>query len=254
MLIIGLDEAGRGPLLGPLTLGAAVIPESDINLLTEQGVKDSKKLSSKKRNQILQSLKNHEEVQGWLLCTSSIEPEEIDYGMQHGTLNEIEIIGFAELISDIKKRLSRNKGFENTRVEIQIDAADVKEDRFGRDIAARLRDWPWKNWTIISKHKADEKYPAVAAASIIAKVTRDLKIEKLSLETGIDLGSGYPSDKKTREVLHLLLMGEEPHECLRWGWKSIQNAWLKQKNSIIPLRKKPDNWGLFTGQSTLSDF
>ena len=254
MLIIGLDEAGRGPMLGPLTLGAAVIPESDIELLIELGVKDSKKLSAKKREHVLNSLKQYESERGWLLCTSSIEPEEIDYGMIHGTLNQIEINGFADLLIDIKNRLSRNKLLDNTTIVVQVDAADVKEERFGRDIASRLPGWPWNNWLIISKHKADEKFPAVGAASIIAKITRDLSIKKLCFETGIDLGSGYPSDNKTKKILEFLVNGEKPHHCLRWGWKSVKNAWSKYHDTPIPLREKPDDWDKFTGQATLSDY
>ena len=254
MLIIGLDEAGRGPLLGPLTLGAAVVPEVDLQNLINIGVKDSKKLSEKKRNEILKSLEEYEEKYGWLLCTSSIEPEEIDYGMQNGTLNEVEINGFADLITDIKNRLSRKDIADDATVQIQVDAADVKEERFGRDITARLVGGPWKGWSIISKHKADEKFPAVAAASIIAKVTRDMRIKKLCLEVGIDLGSGYPSDSKTKEALDLLVMDQKPHVCLRWGWKSVQNAWNKHHDNPIPKRKKPDNWELFSGQTSLYEY
>ncbi len=254
MLIIGLDEAGRGPLLGPLTLGAAVIPKTDIEVLIDEGVKDSKKLSEKRRLEILTSLEHHEKEHGWLLCTSSIEPEEIDYGMQNGSLNQVEINGFADLIIDIKNRLSRRKQLEGTIVQIQVDAADVKEDRFGRDIVARLPGWPWEGWSIISKHKADEKYPAVGAASIIAKVTRDLKIKKLCMETGLELGSGYPSDSKTRNILHILVKGDEPHYCLRWGWKSVKDAWSTYHKTPVPLRKKPKDWELFSGQTSLSEF
>ena len=76
-----------------------------------------------------------------------------------------------------------------------------------------------------AEHKADENHPEVSAASIIAKVTRDRLIAEISNELGLDIGSGYPSDPKTKAAVIELVKGETPHDCLRWSWKTVENAW-----------------------------
>jgi len=82
-----------------------------------------------------------------------------------------------------------------------VDAADVNEERFGKDIVSNLSYKP----RMISKHKADEQYPIVGAASILAKVTRDEHIRKIAQELeprlNLPLGSGYPADPVTKQFL-----------------------------------------------------
>ena len=75
---------------------------------------------------------------------------------------------------------------------------------------------------IISEHYADETYPLVSAASIMAKVRRDSEIQKLKDIYG-DFGSGYPSDPRTRDFLRRLLSGgEEVPPIVRRTWKTLQ--------------------------------
>jgi ribonuclease HII len=95
----------------------------------------------------------------------------------------------------------------------------------------------------------------VGAASIVAKVERDRAVDELREETGLDLGSGYPSDPKTLQVLPELLAGETPHDCLRWRWKTISNAWQELKGAEVPVRttvQGEDMAGF--GQSNLSEY
>ena len=76
-----------------------------------------------------------------------------------------------------------------------------------------------------AEHKADENHPEVSAKlSIIAKVTRDNCVKQLSQELNMDLGSGYPSDPKTKAAVKILSIGEYPHDCLRWSWKTVSDA------------------------------
>ncbi len=156
--------------------------ESDLIYLTEIGVKDSKKLSAKIRKDLSKLIKK--KCQSYKIVI--VSPQEIDLRENKRiTLNRLEELKMAEIINELKP--------EN----IFIDAADVNEERFGKSINMLL---DYKPRRLISKHKADDIYPIVSAASIIAKDKRDSLIEDLKQKYG-DFGSGYPSDKKTTNFL-----------------------------------------------------
>ena len=193
---IGVDEAGRGSVIGPLVVCAfASISQTH---LKELGVKDSKDLSKKKRDELFDILS--EMPHNVVICS----PERIDNSLN---LNDLEVDLFAEALAIMPEG------------EIMLDACDVNADRFARNVSNK------SNLNCIAEHKADENHPEVSAASIIAKVTRDRAVEQLSEEMGIDLGSGYPSDPKTKSAVKELVKGERPHECLRWSWKTVSDAW-----------------------------
>ena len=193
---IGVDEAGRGPVIGPLVVCAfASASESE---LEELGVKDSKLLSHKKRNEIFKHL--IEMPHHVIICP----PERID---NSANLNHLEVELFAEALA----------GMPNG--EIMLDACDVDAARFARNVSALA------NRTCKAEHKADENFLAVGAASIIAKVTRDNIVKEISEQVGFNVGSGYPSDLKTIDAVKELVKGETPHTCLRWSWKTVENAW-----------------------------
>ena len=146
------------------------------------GVKDSKKLSSKKRKDLAKIIK--------ATCIKYkvlvVSVEEIDQRETNRiTMNRLEELKMAEIINELKPDC------------IFIDAADVNEDRFGKSIEQLLEFIPKK---LISKHKADDIYPIVSAASILAKVKRDTIIEELKQKFG-EIGSGYPSDPITIKFL-----------------------------------------------------
>lgn len=209
----GVDEAGRGPVIGPMVV-AGVCASRDA--LIRLGVKDSKKLSPKRREKLAKEIR---EVASQIVVLV-VEPEEIDALRREMSLNEIEVELFARIISKMKDRV------------IYVDAADVDEERFAREIVARVE----KDVEIISKHRADSLFPEVSAASIIAKVERDRRIEELKKEIG-DFGSGYPADERTKEYLkeYFKKHGDLPPHVRR-SWKSARRF----------LNKK--------GQSNLGDF
>ena len=185
---IGVDEAGRGPVIGPLVVCAfASISQSS---LRELGVKDSKDLSPKKREELFEILS--EMPHRVVVCS----PERID---NSDNLNHLEVELFAEALAAMPDG------------QIMLDACDVDAQRFARNVSALSKR------ECMAEHKADENHPEVSAASIIAKVTRDRIIRELSEEIGIDLGSGYPSDPKTKKAVIELVKGERPHDCLRWS-------------------------------------
>jgi len=156
--------------------------ESRLPYLTDIGVKDSKKLTAKRRSILAKLIKES--------CNSFkviiVLPEEIDQREEKRiTLNKLEELKMAEIIRELKPD------------SIYIDAVDVNEERFTQTILNLLNYSPKE---IISKHKADDLFPIVSAASIIAKDKRDTLIEELKERYG-DFGSGYPSDLKTTDFL-----------------------------------------------------
>ncbi|ADD08765.1 ribonuclease HII [Candidatus Aciduliprofundum boonei] len=206
----GVDEAGRGPVIGPLVVAGVCGEESKIASLR---VKDSKKLSPKRRERLAEEIKKVASK----IVVIKIEPEEIDALREKMTLNEIEVELFARVIS----QLNGDK--------VYVDAADVNEDRFAEEIKKKLG----KDVEIISEHKADSKYPMVSAASIIAKVERDRIINELKKELG-EFGSGYPADERTKRFLEKYVKEHNelpPHT--RHSWKSAKRAMKKKEQKKL---------------------
>lgn len=245
MWFVGVDEAGRGPTLGPLVVAAFAIPESDIGMLEEMGVKDSKLLSPVKRKVLFTWLQSRAKARDWQFQIHISSPAAIDNAMQLTNLNSHEVDLFAHVLNQID--------FADEGGQLQLDACDTNPVRFGNNVAGKIKDWPKKNWTVDSRHGADSYFLATAAASILAKETRDQVIEELKKNTGIDLGSGYPSDPKTKAALPLLLTDDLPHECLRWRWATVSKAWAKLGKGIVPTRPSEKDGGPRPSQRTLFD-
>jgi ribonuclease HII len=181
-LICGIDEAGRGPVIGPLVLCGVCFKESKLPFLKEIGVKDSKKLSPKKRSNLAELIKeNCHSIEIVIVSVKEIDQRE----QSKITLNQLEEFKMAEIINKLKPEI------------VYVDAVDVNEERFGNSLKNLLLH---KQIKIISKHRADDIYPIVSAASIVAKEKRDSIIDELTQKFG-DLGSGYPSDKRTIDFI-----------------------------------------------------
>jgi ribonuclease HII len=203
LLIAGVDEAGRGCVIGPLVITGYLIKEKNLPLLKELGIKDSKRLSTKKRENILPKIiKLSENYKTIKLSTNQID-KVVESNRKFHKLNRLEAKTMAFIIETLKPN------------EAYIDAADVIENRFRQHILECLSI----KTKIIAKHKADEIFPVVSAASIIAKVKRDEEILKLRKEYG-DFGSGYLSDKKTIAFLkNWIKNSSEYPKCVRKSWK-----------------------------------
>jgi ribonuclease HII len=197
MRVAGIDEAGKGPVIGPLVVCGLALKRERIEELRKLGIRDSKKLSKGKRDELFDLLLKLGECE-----VIVIHPEELDRLMERKTINEILFEAFERIIEKLKPDLA------------YIDSPDVKPERLKERLERRGVE-------IVSEHKADEKYPIVAAASIIAKVVRDKEVEKLKKAYG-DFGSGYASDEKTREFLkdYLEKNGCFP-PCVRKSWKTL---------------------------------
>lgn len=204
MLIAGIDEAGRGPCVGPLVMAVTVIDKADEEKLIELGVKDSKDLTVKERERQFPLIKKlvleHQ--------NSALEAEELDELMIRKSLNEIEAMQAAKLLNKLKKKPD----------VVYVDSPDVIMAEFGKRIE-RYLNFPVK---IISEHKADSNYPIVSAASVIAKVERDEAIKKLADEYG-EIGSGYPHDETTIKFLKKYLLQHNMFPSFaRKSWQTIK--------------------------------
>jgi ribonuclease HII len=217
MLAAGVDDAGRGSVIGPLVIAGILIKENDIDQLVELGVKDSKQLSPNRREQMAKEIKNL--VPKYHVI--KLSPAEIDTVVKTGRklhkLNRLEAQTMARVLMVLKPEIA------------YVDASDVVADRFGIHVKENL-DFSVE---IISENKADIKYPVVSAASIIAKVERDASILKLK-ETYGDFGCGYPTDSKTLEFLEELIgrHGAYP-DFVRRSWKTAKR--MKQQVSQTKL-------------------
>ena len=204
MRISGVDEAGRGSVLGPLVIAGVSMEEADLPKLVDIGVKDSKLLSPQKRETLALQIRELA-----LNCyVVFLSPVEIDHVVETGKrlhkLNRFEAQAMAKVLNVLNPDVA------------YVDASDVIAERFGEHIAENL-DFSLK---IISEHKADLKYPIVSAASILAKVERDKVISQLQTKHG-NLGCGYPSDSKTTKFMDdwIRKFGGFP-DFVRKSWKT----------------------------------
>lgn len=182
---MGVDEAGRGPVIGPMVVGAVAVPPGDIGLLRALGIRDSKKLTPRRREVLAKEIKNR-----WLHALVVVPAEEIDRLREKKGLNEIEAEFFSQAIEKIAGQVPVEK--------VYVDAADTRESFFGREISRIVN---MEKLAVVSEHRADEIYPVVSAASIIAKVERDRIVREIERDLGVSVGSGYPADPRTREFL-----------------------------------------------------
>jgi ribonuclease HII len=215
-MICGADEAGRGPVIGPLVV-AGVLVENDADLV-KIGACDSKQLSPRQRETLEKQIKAVVNKYEIIVLPAS----DIDDLRKAMTLNELEVFVFSNIIEKLRPDVC------------YVDAADVNEVRFGRDILARLSFKP----TLISEHKADETYPIVGAASILAKTARDEHVRQIARELEekihLPLGSGYPADPVTMRFLKAWLetFGDLPPHVRR-SWETAQNLLKLHKTKSL---------------------
>ena len=200
MDILGIDEAGRGSVLGPMVIAGVVIPEKMGKVLERMGVKDSKRLAPNRRTILSRKLRKMFEYE-----IVVISAREIDELRANGVnLNEIE----KNAMESIILKLNPEKAI--------VDAVDVKAERFQENLCNDT------GIEVIAEHKADDKYIEVSAASIIAKAERDDYIKEINKEyiKSGGIGSGYPSDPTTKQFLTNYTYDEMP-DFVRKSWATV---------------------------------
>lgn len=203
MIVGGVEEAGRGPVIGPMVMAIACIDEKDEFKLKALGVKDSKMLTPEQREKLYIAIKD--------LCKYEIikiPPEEIDAAVtsKETNLNWLEADKAAMMINKLRPD------------KVILDCPSTNLKAYEDYIRKKLEYKP----KIVVEHKADVNHVIVGAASILAKVARDNEIKKLKAKYGVDFGSGYPSDPVT---VDFTMKYFDKYPFFRKSW----DTWLKAK-------------------------
>jgi|SRR3989344_2156563 len=211
MLIIGVDDSGRGPVIGPMILAGVLIDEDTEEEFRKLGVKDSKALTARKREELEKEIKKR----AIAYEVTITHPSEIDGRASVGlNLNKIEAIKSAEIINKLAKKA------KSKEVNIVIDCPSTNREAWKNYLMKHIEN---KELPISCEHKADVNHIACSAASVIAKTKRDAEIAGLKKKIGKDFGSGYPSDPLTIEFLKKYFKEHQKDGIFRETWGTVAN-------------------------------
>eukprot|EP00039_Didymoeca_costata_P010050 m.134302 g.134302 ORF g.134302 m.134302 type:complete len:264 (+) comp14691_c0_seq2:123-914(+) len=215
---MGIDEAGRGPVCGPMVYGTAFAPLSGGERLKKMGFADSKTLTEEQRDGLFQVIKGAPEFMGWIV--SVLSPQDLSAGMLGRIQYNLNAISHDTAIALIKKVIAQG-----------VNLKEVYVDTVGIDTVYQAKlEKIFPQLSITVAKKADSKYPICSAASICAKVTRDLVVsawnfpETRKIDT--EFGSGYPSDPRTKEWLAKSIDHVFGFPGLvRFSWSTAKKLW-----------------------------
>ena len=212
MIIAGVEEAGRGPVIGPMVMTGVMLEEEKIKKLQSIGVKDSKLLTPQKREELFDFVcaivkKHHTIILSPTQIDNALESKEIN-------LNWLEAITSAKILN----KLRPDKAILDCPSNNIVAYANYVKNLLEHEMI------------LVCEHKADLNHTIVAAASIIAKVTRDRIINDLKQKVGSDFGSGYPSDPKTQAFLS---KNYDRYDIFRKSWSSYKRIVESKKQKGI---------------------
>ena len=220
MLILGIDDAGRGPLICPMFLAGVLLKKKDEEYLKHEGVADSKTLAHSTRVKLAGIIKDY--VLKYKVVSSS--PDHIDSSLSKGiNLNTLEAIKTAEIINNLLVGVKEE-------VTVIVDCPSVNTNAW----KATLNQYISKDHQIHlhCEHKADVNHPSVSAASILAKVAREEAVSELKKQYG-ELGSGYPSDPATVEFLKKNGLKYKDAGIFRKSWATWKALFPSAKQSTL---------------------
>lgn len=220
MLVLGIDDAGRGPIIGPMIMAGVLMNQEDESKLKSLGVKDSKQVIQNKREILAEDIKKtaisyHVEI---------ISPSEIDGREAAGlNLNKLEAVKMASIINHL------NKTKEKIKVFIDCPSTNIKKwEDYLKGYVERK-----ENLNFFVEHKADVNHVSCSAASILAKVTREEEVAKIKANIGRDFGSGYPSDPATKKFIEQYGKEHKKDGIIRETWATWQNHKSKKAQRSI---------------------
>ena len=214
-IILGIDDAGRGPVIGPMILAGCLITTETERELKRLGVKDSKQLTKKRRAFLEAIIKEKAEA----FSVQAKFPEEIDGKGSSGTnLNDLEAEMAAKIINEINTP-EKNNG---TKIKVVIDCPSTNRTRWRETVQTQIENL--SNLEIFCEHKADVNHVAVSAASILAKEEREREMDILREKYGDHIGSGYSSDPRTAKFLQKNIKKLEHKGIFRKSWKTWKKA------------------------------
>lgn len=211
MLNLGIDDAGRGPVVGPMVLAGCLIDDATAKEFKKLGIKDSKDLTQKRREILAQIIREKAETFEIII----ISAPKIDQDNHDGIkLNEVEAIACASIINKI------NKGF--SKIKVVVDCPSVSIVKWTDYLKTRIKNL--SNLEVSCEHKADKNHIAVSAASILAKCTREKEMGKIKEIYGDEIGSGYCSDPATKKYLEKYAIKHKDKGIFRKTWITWKKA------------------------------
>jgi len=211
VLKLGIDDAGRGPVIGPMILSGCLMTDDVERELKQLGVKDSKQLTQKRREFLSKAIKE----KSISVSVNTTSPNEIEKKNQEGVkLNEVEALKTAKIINKL------NDG--KNKIKVIVDCPSVSIIKW-RDFL-KLHVDNLSNLEISCEHKADAKHACVSAASVLAKLRREEEMDKLRKKYGPEIGSGYPSDPATKKFLKKNIKKYDNDGIFRKTWKTYKLA------------------------------
>ncbi len=204
--IAGVDDAGRGCVIGPLVIAGVLLDESRLDELRIIGVKDSKRLSPKRRMEFAPQIEHIASRHAFFELAPPVIDRVVKRNMKLRKLNYLEAMAMAKVIRDLQPDRA------------YVDPSDVLPERYAKQMLRVLPEKP----EMVSEHHADSKYLVVSAASILAKVRRDRIVAELRSEHG-DFGSGYPHDDKTISFLEAWFRDRDwCPSFIRCSWATVK--------------------------------
>ena len=220
MLKLGIDDAGRGPVIGPMVLAGCLIDDKTEREFRRLGVKDSKQLSEKRREFLAQIIREKAETFEVII----IHPKKIDHDNSVGVkLNEVEAFACSRIINKI------NKGYKELKVI--LDCPSTNLEKWKDFLKTKINNL--SNLEIVCEHKADKNHISVSAASILAKSVREKEMLKLKEKFGKDMGSGYSSDPTTSKFLEKNLKKYNNRGIFRKSWQTWKVAFGKHEQKKL---------------------
>jgi ribonuclease HII len=210
--ILGIDEAGRGCVIGPMVIAGVLISEEKLGALVELGAQDSKALERSQRERIAPRIESLADATQTIILT----PQEID----RTNVNQLELHGMAALINALNPDV----------VYIDIPVSPPGICNYLKILRHWLQD---ERVQLIGENKADHTYTIVGAASIVAKVARDRFVTELKEMHG-DFGWGYPSEPKTRAFLqHWFEAHGSFPDFVRTKWQTIKRISAQEPEALL---------------------
>ncbi len=218
-LILGIDDAGRGPVIGPMVLAGCLIDKQTEKEFKSLGVKDSKQLTPRRREFLEKIIKE----KAIAFEIEVMHASEIDEKLSSGVnLNDVEAIMAIKIINKI------NKGAK--KIKVVLDCPSPNRTKWRGGVVMKIKNL--SNLEVFCEHKADRDYVFVAAASILAKQKREREMDIIKQKYGY-VGSGYPSDSKTKSFLEKNVKKLDNKGLFRKSWSTWKKAALKSKQKKL---------------------
>ena len=225
MLILGVDDAGRGPLIGPMILAGVLIDKNQEAKLKRMNIRDSKIVSHPERIKLSKAIKEN----SYAHFVAKAYPKEIDEAVESHSLNVLEAVKAAQIINAINL-----KKYQRETIKVILNCPSINITKWQEILMKYIQHK--ENLQVVCEHKADANHVSVGAASILAKVTREEEVTEIKKKYG-DIGSGYPADPATKEFIKSHGKELKDSGIFRKSWATWKNLFPEAKKGQVTLDK-----------------